>query len=106
MNAQKIKELLVSFKLYWNKPPQGRYMPFKEIASYSLGSMGGRIIVYCIANMIISVGNVLIGNTIGIDPLPLYVIYIISILASIPLTALRGRLYARIRNGAFAARPV
>ena len=98
MNAQKIKELLVSFKLYWNKPPQGRYMPFKEIASYSLGSMGGRIIVYCIANMIISVGNVLIGNTIGIDPLPLYVIYIISILASIPLTALRAKMIDNTRS--------
>ena len=96
--SKKIMEFLTAFRIYWKKPPQGRYMPYREIASYSLGSMGGRIIVFCVTNMIISVGNVLIGNTIGIDPLPLYVIYIISVLASIPLTALRAKMIDNTRS--------
>lgn len=25
----KAKNLLTSIRLYWNEPPQGRYMPFK-----------------------------------------------------------------------------
>ena len=69
-----------SLKSYWKKPPEGRYMPYKEIASLSVGGIGVRFIVYCIGQMIISTGNALLANTIGIDPMPLYIIYIISII--------------------------
>ena len=57
-------------------------MSYKEIASLSVGGIGVRFIVYCVSNMIIAVGNTLIGNTIGIDPGALYVIYILSILSA------------------------
>ncbi|MBR7072054.1 MAG: hypothetical protein IKI33_00360, partial [Eubacterium sp.] len=80
----KVKSLLIDFRRYWKVPPKGRYMSFKEIASLSFGGMGIKFIVYCISQMIIAVGNTLIGNTIGIDPKALYVIYIISVLSGFP----------------------
>ncbi|MBR6392609.1 MAG: MFS transporter [Eubacterium sp.] len=95
---KRIKKLLNDFKLYWRVPPKGRYMSFKEIASLSFGSMGIKFIVYCISQMIIAVGNTLIGNTIGIDPKALYVIYIISVLSGFPLTALRARMIDNTRS--------
>lgn len=58
----------------------------------SVGGIGVKFIVYCVGNMIISIGNSLIGNTIGIDPGAIYVIYIISILSGFPLTALRAKM--------------
>lgn len=67
-------------------------MPFKEIVSMSVGGIGVKFIVYCVSNMIISIGNSLIGNTIGIDPGAIYVIYIISVLSGFPLTALRAKM--------------
>ena len=73
-------------------------MPYKEIAALSFGGIGVRFIVYCISQMIISVGNTLIGNTIGISPGPLYVIYIISVLSGFPLTALRAKLVDNTRS--------
>lgn len=79
-------------KLYWKTPPHGRYMSFKEIVSLSVGGMGVKFIVFCVQNMILAVGNTLIGNTIGIAPKPLYVIYLLSVLASFPLTALRAKI--------------
>lgn len=81
-----------SFRRYWKIAPEGRYMSYKEIFSLSVGGIGIRFIAYCVNNMVIVVGNTLIGNTIGIDPKPLYVIYLISVLSSFPLTALRAKM--------------
>lgn len=89
---KKIKSLLGDLKKYWKTPPKGRYMPFKEILSLSAGGIGVKLVVWCINNMILSVGNSLIGNTIGIDPRPMYIIYLLGILSSFPLTALRARM--------------
>ena len=80
------------FKTNWSTPPKGRYMSLKEIVSLSAGGIGVKFIVFCVGNMIISIGNALIGNTIGIDPSAMYVIYIISVLSGFPLTALRARI--------------
>ena len=94
----KIPPLLGNFKKHWSVPPKGRYMTFKEIASLSFGGIGVKFIVYCINQMIIVVGNTLIGNTIGIDPAALYVIYILSVLSGFPLTALRAKMIDNTRS--------
>ena len=79
-------------RLYWKKPLMGRYMSFKEIASLAIGGLGIQFVVFCAQNMIISIGNTLISNTIGIAPKPMYIIYILSVILSFPLTALRGKI--------------
>lgn len=89
---KKIKVLISDFKKYWRIPPKGRYMPFREILSLSVGGIGVKLVQFCVNNMILSVGNSLIGNTIGIDPRPMYVIYLLGILSSFPLTALRAKM--------------
>ncbi len=89
---EKILSVLDLLKNNWKTPPEGRFMPFKEIVSLSVGGIGVKFIMYCVGNMIISIGNSLIGNTIGIDPSAIYVIYIISVLSGFPLTALRARM--------------
>ncbi|MEE1010487.1 MAG: MFS transporter [Acutalibacteraceae bacterium] len=98
----KLKNTVVSatknFISGWKTPPEGRYMTFKEIASLSGGGIGVRAITYCVSQMILSVGNSLIGNTIGIDPIPLYIIYVISLLSGFPLTALRARMIDNTRS--------
>ena len=72
--------------------PEGRFIPFKEIVSLAVGGIGVKFIVYCVSTMILSVGNTLIGNTIGIPPTSIYFIYILSVVASFPLTALRAKM--------------
>ena len=89
---EKVFSVFSLLKNNWSVPPEGRYIPFKEIVSLSVGGIGVKFIMYCVGNMIISIGNSLIGNTIGIDPSAIYVIYIISILSGFPLTALRARM--------------
>jgi Na+/melibiose symporter-like transporter len=79
-------------KTNWKTPAEGRFIPLKEIVSLAVGGIGVKFIVFCISNMIISIGNSLIGNTIGIPPTAIYVIYIISVLAGFPLTGLRAKM--------------
>lgn len=93
-----IKGFLCSFREHWKVPPKGRYMSYKEIASLSGGGIGVRFVKYCFDQMLLSTGNTLIGNTIGIDPTALYIIYIISLLSSFPLTALRARMIDNTRS--------
>lgn len=100
-----IKEKAEQLKLYWNKPPHGRYMTFKEIASLAVGGMGVKFICYAVQLMILSVGNTLIGNTIGIPPQPMYLIYIISVIAGFPLTAIRAKMVDSVRNKKGRFRP-
>ena len=95
---EKALSLIHNLKQYWSIPPKGRYMTFKEIMSLSTGGIGVKFIVYCINQMILSVGNTLIGNTIGIDPSALYVIYIISVLSGFPLTAIRAKMIDNTRS--------
>ena len=88
----KILNLLSSLKNNWSTAPEGRFLPFKEIVSLAVGGIGVKFIVYCVSTMILSVGNTLIGNTIGIPPTSIYFIYILSVISSFPLTALRARM--------------
>lgn len=99
---KKIKEnisgIFSTAKKHWKTPPQGRYMTYKEIASLAGGGIGVRIITYCFQQMTISTGNTLLGNTIGIDPMALQAIYMISLLTAFPLTALRAQMIDNTRS--------
>ncbi len=95
---KKVTDLLSVIRKYWKTPPKGRYVTYKEIASLSGGGIGVRFICHCVTQMIISVGNELLGNTIGIAPTALYAIYIISLVTSFPLTAIRARMIDNTRS--------
>ena len=105
----KIKELIGTgiedSRMYWKIPPKGRFMSFKEIFNLAIGSMGIRFIISVVEVMILSSTNILIGNTIGVEPMAMYVIYIISVIASIPLTGLRAKIIDNSRNKKGRYRP-
>ena len=41
----KLKDLIASVKKYWKTPPEGRYIPFKEICAYSVGGIGVKFVI-------------------------------------------------------------
>ena len=42
----KVKNLVSSVKTHWTTPPEGRYVPYKEIAAYSVGGIGVKFVIY------------------------------------------------------------
>lgn len=100
---QTAESLWSDAKTYWKHPPAGKYMPFKEIAAYSVGGIGAYFIITIIWALQLSVGNFIIGNAIGIEPTKIYLLYLISVASSFPLTALRANIIdnARSRKGKY-----
>lgn len=102
---QKVTTLVDNVKYYWKEPPKGRYMSFKEIASYAFGGIGAYLIVTMGNICLLATTNVLITGTIGVSPTDMYILYVLATLASIPLTALRANIIDNTRNKAGKYRP-
>ncbi len=103
--ANKVKEGFSYVKTYWKTPPLGNYMPIKEIASLAGGGMGIRFITQCVSSVLLSATNVFVGNTIGIEPMNLYYIYLIAVVISFPLTMVRAYIVDNTRNKKGKYRP-
>lgn len=103
--VNKIKSLLSDVRLYWNIPMAGRYMTFKEIAAYSGGGIGAYMIITLGTACLLAANNTLLSSTLGIDPTDMYIMYVIAVLANIPLTGIRANIIDNTRNKAGKYRP-
>lgn len=92
-------------KTYWKTPPLGKYMNFKEIVSLAGGGIGVKFIITCVSAVLLSSTNYFVGNTIGITPMNMYLIYVIAVLASFPLTMFRAYIIDNARNRKGKYRP-
>ncbi|MBE6774888.1 MAG: hypothetical protein E7543_01710 [Ruminococcaceae bacterium] len=101
----KVKSLASDVKTYWKIPLPGRYMPFKEIAAYAGGGIGAYFIITMASQLIVSTNNLLVSGAIGISVTDIYVLYLISTFANIPLTAIRANMVDNSRNRAGKYRP-
>lgn len=100
-----IRKFISDAKIYWKRPPAGRYMPYKEIVSYAVGGIGAYFLIYVIQQLTLAVNNFIIGNVIGIQPGILYVIYVISVISGFPSTAIRATIIDNTRNKKGKYRP-
>ena len=85
-----VKNGFSKVRTYWKTPPLGNYMNFKEIVSLAGGGIGVKFIITCVSGVLLSATNVFVGNTIGIEPMNMYLIYILAVIISFPLTMLRA----------------
>ena len=86
----KARGLIGDVRTYWKVPMPGRYMNFREIAAYAGGGIGAYFIITMGSLLIVSTNNMIVSASIGVDPTHMYILYLISTLANIPLTALRA----------------
>ena len=100
-----VNNLVRTVKSHWNEPPEGRYMPYKEIVSYAGGGIGVKFLAVMATNMILSATNVLIGNTLGVKPLHVYIMYFISVIVNIPLSGIRANIIDNTRSKEGKYRP-
>lgn len=102
---QKVLDLVDQVRYNWKKPPKGRYMTFKEIASYAFGGIGAYLIVCMSIPCILGATNVFLSGVIGIRLTDMYIMYVIGVLSGIPLTAIRANIIDNTRNKAGKYRP-
>lgn len=101
----KITSLVSEVTNHWNEAPKGRYMPYREIVSYAGGGIGVKFLAVMATNMILSATNVLIGNTLGVEPIDVYILYFISVIVNIPLSGIRANIIDNTRSKEGKYRP-
>ena len=101
----KIMSILRDVRLYWNIPKKGKYITFKEIAAYCGGGIGAYALTMIGNACILSTNNTLLSSTLGINPTDMYIMYVIAVLANIPLTGIRANIIDNTRNKAGKYRP-
>lgn len=90
---QKAKSAVNAVKEYWNVPPKGMYVPYKEIASLSGAGFGVHWTTLLASTISLSASNFLVGASIGLRPMDLQVMLIVANLLGIPMGIFRGWYY-------------
>lgn len=102
---QKVQGLVDNVRYYWNEAPKGRFMSFKEIAAYSGGGIGAYFVITLGTACLLATGNTLISSSLAVDATDMYILYVIAVLANIPLTGIRANIIDNTRNKAGKYRP-
>lgn len=101
----KAKNIVSDVRLYWKTPSIGKYLPYKEIAAYSVGGMGWQAIRMVATAMTVTGTNIVLSNATGISPTKLLIIYYITAICGIPFTAIRANMVDNIRAKGGKYRP-
>lgn len=96
---------LSTLKTYWKTPKAGNYMPYKEIAAYSGGGIGAYMIITLGTACLLAANNTLLSSTLGVGATDMYIMYVIAVIANIPLTGIRANIIDNTRNKAGKYRP-
>lgn len=102
---QKAVDGISKVKTYWKNPPAKRYMPYKEIAAYSGGGIGAYMIITMGSACLLATNSTLLSSTLGVDPMDMYIMYVLAVVANIPLTGIRANIIDNTRNKAGKYRP-
>lgn len=101
----KAKSLVSDIFTFWHTPPEGKYIPYKGIFGYSVGGIGAYMIITLGTACLLSANNTLLTMTLGVKPTHVYLMYVICVLANIPLTGIRASIIDNTRNKAGKYRP-
>ncbi|MCR4594980.1 MAG: MFS transporter [Clostridiales bacterium] len=102
---EKITNTISNVKTYWRRPPEGRYMTFKEIGAYAFGGIGAYFIIQLGSTLIVSTTNIIVSNAIGVGPNHSYIIYLLATILNIPLTGIRANMIDNTRGKGGKYRP-
>lgn len=105
ISGEKIKGTISSVKEHWSKPPQGRYVPYKEILAYSVGGIGVKSVIFTIYYIGLSATSLLAGSALGLKNGDLVKLNIIATVIGLFLGPLRGYIIDNTRSSKGKFRP-
>lgn len=97
------KEGLAKARTYWSHPPLGKYVPYKEMISYGIGGMGVQFVIAFASQIGLAATSFLVGNTIGIKPMHLQYMAVLSTIIGFAITIARSYIIdnSRLKMGKF-----
>ena len=91
--VSKAKNLINTAKTYWNTPPKGNYISYKEVASLSGAGFGVHWTTLLSSTIGLNAGNFLVGASIGLEPMDLQIMLNIANIIGIPIGIFRAWYY-------------
>lgn len=98
INGEKIKQTISSVKTHWNTPPEGRYVPYKEILAYSVGGIGVKSVIYIVYDVALSATSLLAGSALGLKNGDLVKLSLIATIICMFLGPIRGYIIDNTRS--------
>lgn len=105
INGEKIKQTLSSVKTHWKTPPEGRYVPYKEILAYSVGGIGVKSVIYIVYDIALSATSLLAGSALGLKNGDLVKLSLIATIICMFLGPIRGYIIDNTRSSKGKFRP-
>jgi len=101
--VEKAKDGLSKVKTYWKTPPLGKYVAYKEMIAYGIGGMGVQFVIAFASLIALSATSFLVGNTIGIKPMHLQYMGVVSTFIGFAITIARSYIIdnSRLKMGKF-----
>lgn len=105
ISGEKIKQTVSSVKEHWSTPPDGRYIPYKEILAYSVGGIGVKFVIYTVWYISLSATSLLAGSALGLKNGDLVKLNMIATIIGLFLGPIRGLIIDNTRSSKGKFRP-
>lgn len=90
---------------HWNIPAKKKYVPYKEMAAYSIGGIGVQFVLCMIGQIAMSAGNLLVGASIGITVLDMQTINVVATVIGFFTAPARAMIYDNTKSKMGKFRP-
>ena len=91
--TSQVKTFVNTAKEYWNVPPKGNYVPYKEIGALSGAGFGVHWATLLASTIGLNAANFLVGASIGLKPMDLQIMLNVANLIGIPIGIFRSWYY-------------
>lgn len=100
-----VKDKLMEVKSYWKKPPEGKYVSYKELVAYSVGGAGVYFIISLVGMIALNTSSMIVGASIGIKAVDLQTMNAISIVLGLLIAPARAMMFDNTRSKMGKFRP-
>ncbi|MGN0570677.1 MAG: MFS transporter [Candidatus Fimenecus sp.] len=100
-----VKDKWGDLKTHWRTPPSKKYVPYREIAAYSVGGAGVYFIISVVGMIGMNVGSMIVGASIGIAALDLQTMNVVATLIGLITAPMRAMLFDNTRSKMGKFRP-
>ncbi len=101
----KAKNFLSGAKSQWSTPAEGKYVPYKEVAAYSLCGTGVYFITSLVGLISMNASSMLVGAAIGLKAVDLQTLNVLSTLVILLIAPTRAMLFDNTRSKMGKFRP-
>lgn len=101
----KVKGFVRNITTHWSKPADGKYVPYKEIAAYSVGGMGVQFLAAVFGQFQMNASCMMMGAVYELSPVTMVLITTIATVAALVFQPFKAAMIDNTKSKKGKARP-